>query len=1036
MYVLFILLAGAAGIGLIYQGAAGRRPGRAAAGLLVLVATAILFGLMSFWGEMLWFRYAGFEGRFWTAVLAAAATALVAAAVAALIVFLLTLPIPRRLRGARFWTVLAAGAFGAVWGLASWEAALQWLNRIHTGVADPMLGMDEGFYLFTLPFLERAHALLIGAGALAAVAVAGAATMLPPADNSWAGRSLRRWRAGPQPVAPVPPFDAPPGGEPLSPAEPAQPVYPPGVPAHPGETAPPGMPPQPSEPVQPVTPVPPASAAAGEEPPHEEAGASPGVLVLARPIFLVVGYLALLLALGRWLSVYGLLYSRWGVVVGPGWTDVHVRLPAYWVVALLLAAVGIVLLAAGMSRRLTERLARTDARFRRSLLVPAGGLAAAWIFGLLVVPGLLQWLYVAPNEITVERPYLVHNIAFTRRGFDLEKVEVQPFAPTGELTPAVVEANQHLLSEVRLWDPMALQAVFEQFQEFRLYYQMAEIDIDRYAMGDRYRQVLVTAREMEQDNLPRQSQTFVNRHFKYTHGYGVALASAHDFTPDGLPNLLIKDIPPVAQYPELRVDRPEIYYGQHTRDYVVANSAEPEFDYPSGEHNVYSHYAGTGGVPMSNFWRRLVYGWHVGGTRLLFSTYPTKESRVMFRREIRERVATLAPFLDFDRDPYITVVGGRLKWIVDAYTTSSHYPYSDPYFAGENIERMRPRPGARSDEAEGEERGTTMVPQRRWVAEYLHGKNYVRNAVKAVIDAYDGKVTFYVFEPDDPIVRVWGRIYPGLFKDKAEMPRELFAHVRYPEGFLLAQGLVYAKYHMTDPVVFYNQEDLWIRATERYYDDVRAVDPYFVMWRPPGSEDAEFTIIQPFTPKNRQVLIGWVAGLADGENYGRLIAYRFPKDQWVLGTQQVDTKIDQDRFLAAQLALWDQRGSRVIRGNVLVIPIGGTLLYVEPIYLQARAAAYPEMRLVVLMHGDQMSYANTFSEALHGLLTGQPPERPAAGLAALLGDATTARRARDALGGYLRLLGQGRFEEAAAELRALEGALKELEGEESRPEAP
>jgi len=780
------------------------------------------------------------------------------------------------------------------------------------------------------------------------------------------------------------------------------------------------------DPVPPITPPPSESDAGGQPPDGDRPPAS--LTLLPRPLYLTLGIFALVLALGRCLDAYQLLYSRWGVVYGPGWTDVHVRLPAYYVVAALLGVVGLALVVMAAVPRLSARFGGSDARLTRSLLVPAGAVAAVWFAGLLVLPALFQWLHVTPNEITVEKPYLAHNIAFTRQGFDLEKVEEQAFAPTAELTPEVIQANQHLLSEVRLWDPNALQDVFEQFQEFRLYYEMAEIDIDRYTIGDRYRQVMVAAREMEQANLPAQSQTFVNRHFKYTHGYGLAMASAHDFTPDGLPNLLIKDIPPVAQDPDLRVERPEIYYGQHTRDYVVANTLEPELDYPSGESNVYSRYSGTGGIPLSSFWRKLVYGWKVGGTRFLFSTYATEESRVLYRRQVQERVSTLAPFLDFDHDPYITLVGGRLQWIVDAYTTSRHYPYSDPYFAGETVEAPR---GERDRDGEpdrdGERDRVTAAPVTEWVADYLHGANYVRNAVKAVVDAYDGTVTFYVFEPKDPIVQVWSRIYPGLFKARVEMPPELLAHVRYPEGFLLAQGLVHAKYHMTDPEVFYNQEDLWIRATERYYDEVRPVEPYYVMWRPPAAKKAELTLIQPFTPKNRQVLIGWIAGLSDGDNYGRLISYRFPKDEWVLGTQQVDTKIDQDRFLSAQLALWDQRGSRVIRGNVLVIPIDDALLYVEPIYLQADAAAYPELRVVVLMHKDRMSYADTFDQALRGLVAGEPREGPAAGLEALVGSTEAARRASEALGNYLRLQGERRFEQAAAELRALEGSLKELE---------
>lgn len=953
MYVLFIAIALAIGAGLIIQGRRRESRRRTVAGALVLAATGALFALMSFWGEMLWFEELGHSGRFWTAVLAKTGVLVAGAAAAGLGVLLLTQPMSGRMGRRRRLPVIAAAVAGGVWGLVSWDVVLRFIHRVDSGTREPILGLDAGFYLFTLPLLDQLFWLALFVVLLSgATVVVGLAAV--PAGTDWdAGgpRGLRlAYRRPPAPAAAGAPGDA-------------------GTPERTGS--------------------------------------------IARPAFLVLGALALVLAAGVYVSIYHLLFSRWSVVVGPGWTDVHVRLPAHYMLAALLGVAGAALLVAAASPRAAALFGGTPTRFRRSILVPAAGLATLWIVGLYFVPLLFQWLRVGPNEITVERPYLAHNIEFTRRGFDLEKVEERAFAPSGRLTPEVIAANEHLLSEVRLWDPQALQAVYGQFQEIRLYYEMADVDIDRYVLGGRYRQVMVAAREIEQDSLPAQSKTFVNERFKYTHGHGVAMASVRDFTPDGLPNLLVKDIPPVTDHPELRIDRPEIYYGERTREYVVVNTKEAELDYPSGENNVYARYAGAGGVQLESFWRKLVFGWKLGGTRLLFSSYPTPESRILFRREVQERVSTLAPFLDFDRDPYIVLAGGRLQWIIDGYTTSGHYPYSDPYFEGDPAQATK---------------GGEARPAVASVASFLHGKNYVRNSVKAVVDAYDGKVTFYVFEPGDPIIQVWGRIYPGLFRPKADMPPELVAHVRYPEGFLLAQGLVHAKYHMTDPAVFYNQEDLWIRATERYYDEVRPVEPYYVMWQPPGEARAELALIQPYTPKNRQVLVGWIAGLCDGDNYGRLIAYRFPKDKWVLGTQQVDTKIDQDRFLSAQLALWDQRGSRVIRGNVLVIPVGETLLYVEPVYLQAQAAAYPELRVVVLMHEDKMSYGDTFDAALRGLVEGKGPA--AAGLGALAGEGApeAARRASEALSGYLRLMGERRFEEAGAELRALEGALREMEG--------
>ncbi|MGK4005241.1 UPF0182 family protein [Sorangium sp. So ce1036] len=740
-----------------------------------------------------------------------------------------------------------------------------------------------------------------------------------------------------------------------------------------------------------------------------------------RALFLSLGALALVVAWGRWLAAYHLLYSPWGVVVGPGWTDVHVRLPATRIVAAVAALVGLALFLPPVQRALVRRTGAEQRSHRRAVLglaaLPALLVAGPWILGLLVLPALVQWLKVVPNELALERPYLAHSIAFTRAGFRLHDVEATEFPVSDRLTAETLANNQDLVAEVRLWDPRALDAVLHQFQAIRLYYDMPGVDIDRYTAGGRYRQVMLAPRELSAENLPSEHQTFVNRHFKYTHGYGVAMASAHDFTNDGQPNLLIKDIPPVSAFPELEIERPEIYYGETTHGYVVVNSREPEFDHPSGAENVYTRYAGTGGIQIDGFFRKLLFGWKLGGTKLLVSGIPTDESRIMFRREIRERVGAVAPFLALDRDPYVVVAGGRLYWILDAYTTSSYYPYSESFFSAEDTGvDMADEPGGRA--------GLTY---------HLRRANYVRNAVKAVVDAFDGSVRLYVFEPEDPIVQVYSRIFPGLLLPREEMPAELRAHVRYPEDFLLAQGLVYAKYHMTDPEVFYNQEDLWVRATEKYYEQVQPLEPYHVMWRPPGEGRPEFTLILPFTPKNRQVLIGWLAGLSDGENYGRLLAYRFPKDTRVLGTQQMDTKIDQDPVLSAQLSLWSQRGQRVIRGNALVIPIEDTLLYVEPIFLQADTAAYPELRVVVVMHGDRMSYASSLDAALRGLVEGGPPPAPAtAGLPGVpeAEDAVSglAERANESFGSYLRLLGERRFQEAAVELELLSRTLEELAG--------
>lgn len=718
------------------------------------------------------------------------------------------------------------------------------------------------------------------------------------------------------------------------------------------------------------------------------------------------------------LDIYRLLYSEWGVVAGPGWTDVHVHLPAY----VFLLAASLILSALPLSRRLRRRAGdwvrrrlsqRADTLF--SVIGAWSAIGLLWWLAIGLLPSLFQWLVVEPNEITYEKPYIANNIRFTRFGFNLHKTEERQFPASESLTRETVERNRQLLSEVRLWDWRALDAVYQQFQEIRLYYEFSDVDVDRYTIGGRYRQVMVSAREMEQRNLPAQSQTFVNQRFKYTHGYGLTLATVSDFTSEGLPNLLVKDIPPKATYPALRVERPGIYYGELTRTPVVVNGSEPEFDHPSGDKNAYTRYAGSGGVKLDSLWRKFLFGWKFDGTRFLFSDYPTRQSRILFHRDIRDRVQRLAPFLTLDSDPYIVLSGGRLYWIVDAYTTSDHFPYSEPFQdPSARVSAFGPRQRSSRDND----------------VSYLDGVNYLRNAVKVTVDAYNGDVKFYVFDADDPVIRTWQRILPDMFKPRDEMPAGLRAHVRYPQGLLLIQGLVYAKYHMEDPAVFYNQEDLWVRATEKHYDSVQPVDPYYVMWQLPGTRRAEFALMLPFTPKHRQLMIGWIAGLSDGDNYGRFLAYKFPKERRVLGPQQVETKIDQDSFLSGQLTLWDQRGSKVIRGNVLAIPLDGTLLYVEPIYLQAETAAYPELRLVVVMNGDKMSYAPNFDEALQGLFGEAPAQR-----AALPDEPESAlslrelgRRAQRAFQDYLKAQGEGKFDQAAQALVRLQSLLSRMAG--------
>ncbi|WP_340114709.1 UPF0182 family membrane protein [Maribellus mangrovi] len=736
-----------------------------------------------------------------------------------------------------------------------------------------------------------------------------------------------------------------------------------------------------------------------------------------KSLFVSIGVLLIVLACGKFLDRFGLLYSTEGVVSGPGWTDDNIRLPLLLIISILTAIAGVSLMVPTVRKRISGIFGKSN-RFwgiQETVVIPLAAFIF-WLVTLSIVPSLFQWLKVEPNEITVERPYIENNIEFTRYGFHLNKVEENEFPVSENFSQNIVSSNNNLLKNIRLWDYRALDAVFKQFQEIRLYYEFTDVDIDRYVIDGKYNEVMISAREMETRNLPAESQTFVNKRFKYTHGYGITLNRVNEFTSEGLPNLLVKDIPPVNKYDELEVKRPELYYGELANDFVVVNTDEQEFDYPSGENNIYTRYEGQGGVPLSGLWRKFLYGSKYGGTRLLLSGYPNPESRILFHRNIKERVKALAPFLDFDDDPYIVLNDGHLYWIMDAYTTSGYYPYSEPFSSMERI---------------GYNRGSTDQSLFSHVSRNLRGKNYIRNSVKITVDAYTGAVNFYVFEEEDPLVQVYQKIFPGLLKDKADMPEGLTNHVRYPADMLLIQGLVYAKYHMTDPAVFYNQEDLWVRATEKYYNNVQPVEPYYIMWQQSGSNKMEFSLILPFTPKDKQVMIGWIAGLCDGENYGRFLAYKFPKEKRILGTQQVETKIDQDSYLSGQLTLWDQRGSNVIRGNVLAIPIDETIIYVEPIYLQSETSAYPELRLVAVMHNDNLSYAETFDEALAGLYKEseskiQRTSDESAEAAAPQTIKELIKRANNAFENYLESMQQKDFNDAGKALEDLQQSLQQL----------
>jgi uncharacterized membrane protein (UPF0182 family) len=645
---------------------------------------------------------------------------------------------------------------------------------------------------------------------------------------------------------------------------------------------------------------------------------------------LVLGAIALgLLAWGYQLNIARLLYSTTGAAYGASYTDVHARLPVMYLLTAV-SLLGAVILLVSMFVRV---------RWLPYAVVGIWLLVA--VLGGSVYPSLLQRLVVVPNELAREREYIDHTIQFTRSAFGLDEIDEADFDLAEEAVALDLEAHVSTLKNIRLWDYRPLLRTYGQLQEIRLYYAFNDVDVDRYQLADDYRQVTLAAREISHDELPETAQTWVNRHLVYTHGSGVVLSPVNEVLAEGLPNLWVRDIPPQSQYPELALTRPEIYYGELTDEYVVVATEEQELDYPSGDRNVYTTYEGNGGVVLDSFPKRLAYALRLGSNQILLSGSITPESRLLWHRAIDERVQTVAPFLRYDPDPYPVIVGGRLVWLLDAYTVTDRYPYSEPI-----------------NTSFGE-------------------VSYIRNSVKVAMDAYDGTLTFYLIDPDDPLAATYASIFPDLFRSVEEMDPALVAHWRYPEGMFRIQAAKFQTFHMTDPQVFYNQEDLWKWAEEVVTGERAVIEPYYVNMRLPGESETEFVLMMPYTPSNKQNMIAWLYARNDGEHYGKLGVYKFPKQRLVYGPMQVESRIDQDPVISQQLSLWNQRGSQVIRGNLLVIPVGQAILYVEPIYLQAEASQLPELRRVIVAYGSHIAMEETLAEALTRVMGVEGAAEPA-----------------------------------------------------------
>ena len=722
---------------------------------------------------------------------------------------------------------------------------------------------------------------------------------------------------------------------------------------------------------------------------------------------LSIAFAALLLVIAWrvYLSRFDRLLTDHTSFAGVTYTEAHVTLTGLLVVSGALV-VGAVL-------ALVNAVAAPKLRWLIASIVPT--VVAAIIVGL--VGAYTTTFIVKPNELVRERPYIAHNIEMTRRAFALDRAIQRAFPADAGLDALEAGRNNETLRNLRLWDWRALQDTLRQIQEIRTYYDFPDIDIDRYTIDGSTRQMMLAARELSIEKLPESSRNWINEKLIYTHGYGVTMNPVNGFTPEGMPALVLKDMPVQSTIASLKVTRPEIYFGELTNGDVYVKTRQKEFNYPQGETNNVTIYEGTGGIVIGGLLRRLLIAIDRGDLgKLPFSDDVTADSRLLMRRNIRERVAALTPFLTYDDDPYI-IVGqdGRLSWMLDGYTTSDTYPY-----------------------ARHVRLGRTPI-------------NYLRNSVKAVIDAYDGSTTFYVFDDADPIIAGYRSIFPSLFKDASAMPADLRAHVRYPELMLQLQASVYGLYHMTDPEVFYNREDLWTIPSEvgmnaRSEQGTRTIDPSFLLMKLPGENALEYVEMLPFTPANRNNLTGWIAGRSDGDKYGSTLVYDFPKNRLVDGPLQIEARIDQHPQLSAQMSLWNQQGSRVRRGGLTVLPIGRALLYAEPIYLQAERSPMPELRIVVLALQDRLAYGPTYEAALAALFgegaatinpaaatpASAPPSaataaRPAPAAAAATDVNALIAEAAKNLADYQRLTAEGKLGEAGAKLEALKKALEELQ---------
>ncbi|HEV8585075.1 MAG TPA: UPF0182 family protein [Methylomirabilota bacterium] len=706
-------------------------------------------------------------------------------------------------------------------------------------------------------------------------------------------------------------------------------------------------------------------------------------------LLLLAATLLALKAVGFWLDRYEIVFSARGIVFGASYTDINATLPMLGALAVLAALTAVACVA---------QIARPGLR----LLAGAGAaLLIVWVAGLGMYPAFLQRLRVAPNEMEAERPYLEHNIRMTRAAYGLDRIQEKEFPADENLDARALARNETTIKNIRLWDYRPLLRTYAQLQEIRTYYKFQDVDNDRYVVNDEYRQLMLSPRELSYQHL-QGDRKWINERLTYTHGYGLVVSPVNRVTPEGLPEFFVKDIPPRASDGFPKITRPEIYYAESSNEYVLVRTRADELDYPAGDQNVYTRYQGQGGIAIGSWPRRILFALRFGEPKILLSDDVTADSRILMHRTVGERVRLIAPFFRFDRDPYTVVTDdGRLVWMLDGYTTTDRYPYSDPV----------PRMG-----------------------------NYIRNSVKVTVDAYHGQVRFYIADDTDPIVRAYAAAFPGLLQPLAQMPEDLRRHIRYPEDFFAIQARKYAVYHVENYRVFYNKEDLWAIPRRTIEGRERDIEPYFTIMRLPGERKEEFILLTLFNPRGRDNMIAWLAARSDPGNYGRLVAYNFPKQKLVYGPRQIDNRVDQDPVISQQLSLWNQRGSTVIRGSMLAIPIEQSLIYVQPLYLAAaEQGALPELRRVIVAYGNQIAMEPTLEQSLSRIFAGRiapavaaappapgaPPGPAPAGAGV---DRAAAQRAWEAWTRSQEALRRGDWPAYGAEQKRLEEALRILSG--------